>query len=123
MAGRPIERGLPYFPYNTSDNRALLMLTRKFKANGLAVYISLLKRIYGQGYFWELDSIEIIDICIEIGIEENVFFDILNFALYIKIFNNELYAKFNILTSEEIQLNYLRGSQKRTSVFFEQERC
>lgn len=57
---RPIKKGLNYFPFETGffQTERAQMLKARFGADGITLYIDLLCKVYGEGYFLEIEDKE-----------------------------------------------------------------
>ncbi|MBR6513911.1 MAG: DUF4373 domain-containing protein [Clostridia bacterium] len=111
---RPIKTKLDYFPIDCCDDNRIRLIEAKHGLIAYAVYVKLLQKIYGnKGYYMEWDE----DIALLFSSEYHVPFDIIenivNDMLSRGIFHEELFEKYGILTSSEIQQQYLFVIAKR----------
>lgn len=111
---RPTKRGLDYFPLDVNRDKKSKTLVRKFGIVGDGIYTNLLRSIYEEGYFLEIDGDFIEDFCIDLDIDESVFHGVLDFLLRKKFFDPELFENHKILTSAGIQKRFLEATKRRT---------
>ena len=112
---RPKKEGMDYFPHDTDavNDEKIEALRLLYGNDGYAFYFILLERIYRTKEF-ELDvsDAETIQIlCRKVGVNEEVFNQILKTALKRGCFDREDYEERKVLTSE--------GIKKRASVVVE----
>ena len=119
MAGAPYKKGLNYFSHDTvlSNDIKIEYLEAETGLIGYAIYLKLLELIYrDEGYYIKFDHkhkklfakrvnivLEKLDKIIDVCLEED-------------LFNQNLFNKYNILTSKSIQKRYLRGCDRRNSI-------
>lgn len=120
---RPTKLGLDYFPLDTSLDSKLELFEAEYGLEGFAFIIKLFQKIYDNGYFceWNEDEQLLFSKRINVNIETvNVY---INSALKRKIFNQELFEKYNILTSRGIQKRFLEACKRRKQIEFIKEFC
>ena len=114
---RPAKSKLDYFPIYCDHNESIEYLISRFGYEGYGIYISLLKRIYGEhGYYiiWNERSEYIFS---NIGsIDTAKTKEIVNCLLDEGVFDREIYEKHSVLTSKEVQENYLYAVSKRKNI-------
>lgn len=114
--GRPPKEGLDYFPHRITPNTKFALIEAEFGIIGYVVYYKLLERIHGEkGYYMEWNNDVALlfkrDICPDREKGGNVVSEIVTACLRRGIFNNEMYKKHKILTSEQIQDDFKRGKR------------
>lgn len=123
---RPIKKGLDYFPLDiTWKKGALEYLYCMYGILGAAVIkLSLEPRIYGgNGYFVEYNERSALIFSNEFGDQlsivgtkdkkrHEIYDDIVKTAIEYGIFDSEMYKRYGILTSAEIQETYIRAKEK-----------
>ena len=107
---RLIKQGLNYFPLNVDflEDIKVRKIKKSFGANSISVLVCLLCNIYREtGYYigWSDDNAFLISETI--GVNEGAVNEIVNKAVQIGFFDEELYKKYKILTSRGIQNRYL----------------
>lgn len=103
--GRPIKKGLDYFHVSTSYNEKEDYLKKKCK--GYGTYLAILKSIYGiEGYYCKWDDKTQVLFCND-GKELSKLKEIVECCFEIGLFNRHIFNKYSILTSSEIQRQYL----------------
>lgn len=127
---RPIKKGLDYFPIDIDWKKgAMEYLYCMYGILGVAVIkLSLEPRIYGgEGYYVEYnersslifsnefgDQLSVIDVRDKKRSE--VYDEIVQTAIEYGIFDKEMYRKYGILTSLDIQERYVRAKEKSQRV-------
>lgn len=120
---RPISTKLTYFSHdcNMRQDKALHFLCAKYKSiTPYAVYNIILETIFGssEGYFmpWTEREIVLLSDRIYLSIDDTLM--IINDTLTNDLFNINLFKKYNILTSKELQRRYLRMCERRKMLIF-----
>lgn len=111
---RPTKKGLDYFPLDTSIDYKLKLILAEFGLVGYGVVIRLFQEIYGQeGYYikWRQDVALLF--ASENGVGCNVVSEVVNSCLKRSIFNQELFDKFEVLSSVGIQKRYVEATSRR----------
>jgi hypothetical protein len=119
---RPTKEGLDYFSFDTDfyDNKKVRKIMRACGPGAGTILTCLLCNIYkDKGYYilWEEDMP--FDIADKIGVSEGAVSEMVNKALQVDFFDTEIFKKFKILTSHEIQKRYKAGTSKRLDVSFD----
>lgn len=130
---RPIKKGLDYFPFDIDWKKgALEYLYCMYGILGVAVIkLSLEPRIYGgEGYYVEYnerssvifskefeDQLSVIDK--RDKKRHEIYDEIVRTAIEYGIFDKEMYKKYGILTSADIQETYVRAKEKSQRVEME----
>ncbi len=102
-----------YFPHKLDCN-FIDLVEAKFGIIGYAIINKLYERIYfEEGYYMNFnDDIGTILAC-KLGVKKGLVSDLVRLALARNFFDKSLYEKYQILTSEDIQLTYLEIVKKR----------
>jgi len=109
--------GIPYFPLEAVNNDAVEGLLDRYGNKGLGIYIRLLQRIYGiNGYYMPYDNSIKLTLGRKLNEGYNLVDDIVHYLVQSEIFNKQLLQKFCILTSNEIQKNYLNAVKRRKTI-------
>lgn len=119
MAGAPFKRGLDYFSHDTnmSSDPKIEFLEIEVGIVGYAIFLKLLEIIYkDEGYFLEVGERRIKLLSKKYNITFNELNNIINVCINEGLFNQELYERYKILTSQTIQKRYLRGCDRRKSI-------
>ena len=116
---RPLKQGLDYFPLNVDflSDVKIRKIMRGCGSNSIAILISLLGNIYkDEGYYiwWDNDMPFLISD--EVGVSEGAVCEVVNKALQVGIFNQELYSAHQILTSKGIQERFWAATSERGKV-------
>ena len=112
-------QGIPYFPYPSANDDKLRFLEAKFRLKGTAIYLKLLQKIYSQnGYYYAISdkTISLLKMECNLSATDCIISEIIDFCLQEEIWSKEMYDKHSILTSEEIQKEYLNAVRKRKNI-------
>lgn len=106
---------------NILENKKIEVLESEFENEGFAFFVKLLLKIYREGYFIPFDERNF-----KVFTKKNFFdFDnalkILQECLRLDLFNYNMFQKYRILTSKEIQERYLKMCDRRKKVWFTKE--
>lgn len=113
------KRGLDYFPMSTDfiHDRVVRRIMKREGDGALSILIGTLSYIYaGEGYYVHADNLfyEDLSACLYQQSAQDVH-RILALAVEYGIFDTELFKKYGILTSAEIQNQYLFSTKRRKS--------
>ena len=111
--------GIDFFPYPSLNNSALQLLEAKYKLKGIGVYVKLLQKIFSdEGYFYKISDDVILLLKQELNLQpaDNIIQDVIDECIARELFDKSKYVKYSILTSEEIQKEYLNAVRKRKNV-------
>lgn len=117
------KRGLDYFPMSTDliNDRIIRRIMKREGDGALTILIGTLSYIYaGEGYYVRTDDLfyEDLSACLFEQSAQDVR-RILNLAVEYGIFNATLFSNYGILTSAEIQSQYLFSTKRRKSTVIE----
>ena len=115
--GRNGKIGLDYFSHSTkpSEEEDILFSSQGLEGKGL--YYTIQEKIFENGYFFKLDNIRTQKI-LSYGIDKNYLSNFLQIAFDLEIYNKHLFEEHQILTSKQIQLDYLFACKRRKTVNF-----
>ena len=105
---RRMRHGLDYFPLDTSWDLSMRLLKAKYGLEGLGTVIQLMQMIYREGYYIEWSSETRQLFCAENQIDEPKLNAILEFCLGHGLFNQDLFKKYSVLTSQAIQRQWIK---------------
>ena len=121
---RPNKQGLDYFPFgvNFFEDEKIRFIRALYGNTGINVVIKILCRIYSEGYYtkWETDEIMIFAKYAAF-IPEKKLNMIIEEALKRNLFSNDLYQKYTILTSEDIQKVFFTACKSRKHLKIEKQ--
>lgn len=123
---RPRKDGLDYFPVdvNILSDIKTKKLIRSYGTKTVAILIYLLSAIYrDNGYYLEYDDDLKFIITDEFDYEETFVENVILKMVEVDFFNNEMFQKYKILTSEGIQKRFFKASERRVSVNILQTYC
>lgn len=114
---RPIKKGLNYFPFETGffQTERAQMLRARYGSDGITLYIGLLCKVYGAGYYLEIEDKEdfYFVLASEFGINQNKVRQIFTYLLKRSMFDAHLFKTVNVLTAAEIQFEYVCAMRRR----------
>ena len=115
--GRNGKIGLDYFSHSTkpSEEEDILFSSQGLEGKGL--YYTIQEKIFENGYFFKLDNIRTQKI-LSYGIDKNYLSNFLQIAFDLEIYDKNLFEEHQILTSKQIQLDYLFACKRRKTVNF-----
>jgi len=119
MAGAPHKKGLSYFSHDTnlSLDPKIEFLEAETGLQGYAIYLKLLEIIYrNEGYYLKTDERSKKLLAKKFNLEYDLFNNIINICIRENLFNQNIYNKYNVLTSTGVQKRYLRGCDRRNSI-------
>ena len=112
-----INKGIPYFPTpaNFFDEEIMELLEAKFGILSSYIVMRLLCKIYKEGYYisWGKEQSLIFVRKVGGGIKEEVMEKIIELLLEKEFFNKDIYEKYGVLTSEQIQKVWLEATVRR----------
>lgn len=114
--------GLEYFPLDVVLDDKFELIEAEFGLTGFAVIVKLFQKIYGgQGYYCEWTNEVALLFAKRIGLGGSVVSEIVAASIKRGIFSQELYDKYNILTSPGIQERYFDAVIRRKKVEVKKE--
>lgn len=113
---RPTKQGLDYFSLDTSIDSKLELFEAEHGLIGFGFIIKLFQKIYSNGYYYEWNEDEQLLFSKQINVDINQINVYINSAFKRKIFNEELYKKYKILTSRGIQKRFLEACRRRKQI-------
>ena len=117
-----INKGIPYFPTpaNFFDEEIMELLEAKFGILSSYIVMRLLCKIYKEGYYisWGKEQSLIFVRKVGGGIKEEVMEKIIELLLEKEFFNKDIYEKYGVLTSEQIQKVWLEATVRRKIDFY-----
>lgn len=99
--------GFDYFPLDVVIDDDMELIEAEHGISGFAIVIKLLQKIYSNGYYidWQEDNVLLFSK--RINAEFNVINAVINSCFKRNIFNKNLFDRYKILTSSEIQDKYI----------------
>lgn len=107
--GRPLKKGLAYFPMDTDlvGDRKIQRLLLEYGSEGLAAFVTVLCEIYrSNGYYISVDDGFYFDIGFSLHVDEKRIKEIILYCVKIRLFDAKMLKDKSILTSSGIQNRY-----------------
>lgn len=116
---RPLKEGLDYFPFDV-DFFMDIKIRRLSKACGptsQSILICLLCNIYqDKGYYIEWNKDLPFLIADTVGVSEGVVEEVIKKAIQVELFDENIYDRYNVLTSVGIQSRYIVVTERRKKI-------
>lgn len=110
---RPQKAGLDYFPLDVDIDDKVKLIDAKFGVAGFGILVKLWQIIYNNGYYIKWTEKELLLYKNRINADINLINEVISECLRWEIFNNNLYEKYSILTSNGIQKRYIEATKRR----------
>ncbi len=112
---RPLKQGVDYFPLDCHMNDNIKLIQAEFGLVGFAIVIKLWQKIYsGKGYYTEWVPDVALMFAGDNGVGVNVVQEVVRACLSRGIFDQGMYKKFKILTSDGVQMRYFKAIERRS---------
>lgn len=119
MRGRPIKKGLDYYPLNVDflQDIKIRKIMRGCGVQSIAILISLLSSIYrDEGYYVGWDNDMTFLVADEVGASEGAVLEVVNKAIQVGFFDKDIFEKHSVLTSRGIQNRFLEAVKRRKEI-------
>ncbi len=114
--------GAEYFPMDVHSDERIRLIEAEFGLCGFAVIVKLWQKIYSEkGYYADFGDDSRLLFAKELGISKTDVEEITEAAINRGIFDKQMMKRFGILTSAEIQLQYLEIVSRRERVDLEKK--
>ena len=122
---RPLSTGLQYFPLDVDilADKKVEFVVGKYGAQGFGLFVYLLTEIYHNGYFLHWDEMQQFCSVRRINVDINILSEVVNAYINAGLFDADVYAKYQILTSRAIQKRYIKACERRNKVIIEEKYC
>ena len=123
---RPMKDGISYFSFDVDflNDIKVRKIKRKYGNDGVIVLISLLANVYrDRGYYMPWDEDTAFVVADEVNVDEDVVASVVDKALEVGMFDQEMYDKHKILTSRGIQKRFLKAAERRKDVKLDKNYC
>lgn len=117
---KPQKAGIEYFPLDVENDDKLDLIEAEFGLTGFAVIVKLYQRIYKLGYYCEWNDEVALLFGKRLGTGGKAVSEIVSAAIRRKLFDEEIYRKYGVLTSRGIQKRYFEIVARRKNVEVEQ---
>jgi len=113
---RPLKQGVDYFPLDVHIDNKLKFIKIKYGVEGYGVMICLLQHIYSLSYWCSCTDDDVLLLSDELKVNYELLFGVITEGLKRDFFNQKLYEKYQILTSNGIQKRYQEIVKRRKEV-------
>ena len=114
---RPHKQGIDYFSLDVILDDKFELFEAEFGLQGFGFIIKLFQKIYeANGYYYKWSEDEKLLFSKRVNVDLNLINDYINSALKREIFCQNIYEKYNILTSKGIQKRFLEASKRRKRI-------
>jgi hypothetical protein len=113
--GRSIKQGLDYFSLSTSYffNTRESHILRHYGPAGSLIILFVLTRVFHNSYYVEYDGILREQVAFHLSVDETLVDEVIQRAIELGIFDRGKFDNDGILTSEDIQENYIFATDRR----------
>lgn len=116
---RPQKEGLDYFPLDTDmdlKDDKIQLLEAKYGITGFGILTKLLMKIYSEGYFYQWGEKESLLFSKRVNVDINQVNDVVMDLIKWGMFEQQVFSKFNILTSNGIQKRFWEAARRRNEI-------
>lgn len=120
---RPTKEGLEYFPLDTDidQDEKVVVVIAKYRMRGFGILIRLMMEIYRKGYCCHWTEKEQYIFSMKINEEPEFVNEVVDECIKWGFFDEVMFQKHKILTSEGFQKRYLLAVSRRKDVFIPPE--
>ena len=117
-----MKNGIKYFPTQSAISMDHEVIISKYGLEGYAIIDLIIHKIYDdEGYFCRWDEDGTYVFARYYGVKADFVCSVVDEALTRGIFSRELYEKYKILSSEDIQKNFFEATKRRRKLEFVKE--
>lgn len=113
---RQTKRGLDYFPLDVYSDDKIELLEAEHGLVGFAVFVKLLQKIYSKGYFYKMGEDELLLNSKRLNVDIETLNAIINSCIKRNLFDNAVFEKYSVLTSEGIQKRFIEATARRKEI-------
>ena len=110
------KQGLDYFPVDVSMDDKVELLEAEHGLVGFAIYVKLLQKIYFNGYYYQMGEDELLLTSKRFNVDINQVNVVINSCLRRQLFNQELFDKYKVLTSQGVQKRFIEATSRRKEI-------
>ena len=121
---RPTKPGIEYFPLDVGflQDIKTRVIMNAYGGTAASILISLLCNIYkDEGYYIRFTDELVLVVAVEIGTKECTVTDVINKAVKVGFFDENIFTTYGILTSKGIQERYISAVSRRKEVFLRRD--
>lgn len=119
---RSIREGLDYFPLDCQYDNRYKCIQSQYGMIAFAVIVRIFQMIYAEkGYYTEWDDDTEIVFAYENKLENELLRGIISAAVTKGIFDADMYSRYRILTSKDIQQRYMDATSRRKNVVINED--
>ena len=114
---RPCKQGIDYFSLDVILDDKFELFEAEFGLQGFGFIIKLFQKIYeANGYFYKWSEDEKLLFSKKVDVDIDLINDYINSAMKRGIFNQNIYDKYQVLTSKGVQKRFLEASKRRKRI-------
>jgi len=114
---RPHKQGIDYFSLDTVLDDKFELFEAEYGLQGFGFIIKLFQKIYeANGYYYKWTDDEKLLFSKRVNVDINLINDYINSAIKREIFNQNVYEKYQVLTSKGVQKRFLEASKRRKRI-------
>lgn len=114
---RPHKQGIDYFSLDVVLDDKFELFEAEFGLQGFGFIIKLFQKIYeSNGYYYKWCEDEKLLFSKRVNVDINLINDYINSALKRDILSQNIYDRYNVLTSKGIQKRFLEASKRRNRI-------
>lgn len=116
---RPTKKGLDYYPLNVDflQDIKVRKIMRACGVQSITILISLLSSIYrDEGYYVVWDNDMSFLVADEVGASEGAVLEVVNKAVQVDFFNQDIFKEYKVLTSTGIQKRFIEAVSRRKNI-------
>ena len=115
---RPQKEGIDYFPLDVDMDHddKIQLIEAEHGVTGFGIIIKLLMKIYAESYYYQWSEKEQLLFSKRTNVDINEVNAVINSCLKWGLFDDEVYKKYQILTSSGIQRRYVTATSRRKDV-------
>lgn len=118
---RPSKFGLDYFPLDVTMDEEIELIEAEHGLIGFGVIIKLYQQIYKHGYYMEVSKERLLLFKRKVNVDINSVDAVIKDAINWGLFDENLYYKYNVLTSRGVQKRFVEATNRRKEVEFIKE--
>lgn len=117
-----MKNGLDWMPLDVHPDFKWELIESEYGLTGFGALVKLMQRIYAEnGYYLEWSEDAVLLFSRKIGLDRDTVSKIVASSVSRGIFDSDLYERFHILTSAEIQTQFFSAARRRREIHYERQ--